>query len=194
MTPDAAIAGVAAWLDNVHVESAEPRIAEAQAVNASREMHREAGQVTEAELVRCSIHEAAHAVVAHGGGLEVGRVCIREDASGCASYRAAQDDIPSLIGTISAHLAGALLELLDDVDDQRQFHLAHSHDLRAARIEIDRVRAHGGDWALPSRTFVVIAMTAVLSHRRAIHRAAFVLRATGELNGNEIAVICGRAN
>jgi hypothetical protein len=192
VTPDIAIAWVAGWLDNVHVESAEARIAETQAINASREMHREAVQVTEAELVRCSIHEAAHAVVAHGGGLQVDRVCIREDASGCAGYRAADDSIESLIGTIAADLAGLLVELLADIGEQRQFHLARSHDVLAARLDIERVRADGGDWNLPTRTFVVIAMSAVLNHWRAIHRAAYVLRATGELYGAEISVLTGR--
>ena len=38
----------------------------------------------------------------------------------------------------------------------------------------------------------MIAMSAVLNHWRAIHRAAYVLRATGELYGAEISVLTGR--
>ena len=75
------------WLDRVERDGAESRIADARMRDAAKNAQREVPQTaTQAELARTAIHEAGHAVIAHVGGLLVGTVRIRGDASGSCEY------------------------------------------------------------------------------------------------------------
>src|SRR5580765_4947526 len=78
---EAAIDLVVGWLDAVHLESAEERLAEAQAGNRARDGA--IGATGEADMQRLAIHEASHAVLAYFLGARITRVCARADGSGC---------------------------------------------------------------------------------------------------------------
>jgi hypothetical protein len=146
--------------------------------NAQREVPQTA---TQAELARTAIHEAGHAVIAHVGGLRVGSVRIRGDASGSCEY-----DGEDEVALISADLAGVFAELADGASIERQEALFHSSDILQARVRMDQL-PH--TWRRP---LTVAAACAVESNWSAIVRTATALRALGDLGKAEVAALCGR--
>ena len=183
MTIDDAIELVNRWLDAVDAASAQARVEAMQAEYRAKRTLREApATATEAKLGRTALHEAAHAVIAHRGGLEVSHVCLHADGSGCADYRGPED----LQREIGADLAGVFVELLADTNWERQSQLAHSNDLLMARLKLDRLPE---TWR---RALVTASCCSVLSNWSEIVRTATALRALGDLGKAEVAALCGR--
>jgi hypothetical protein len=170
------------WLSLVEPEGAGKRIADSRARDAVKSAQRGVLQTaTHAELARTAIHEAGHAVIAHVGGLRVGTVRIRGDASGSCGYEGEDE-----IGLISADLAGVFAELADGASSERQEALFHSSDILQARVRMDQLPHN---WRRP---LTVAAACAVESNWLAIVRTATALRALGDLGNAEVAALCGR--
>lgn len=170
------------WLDRVERHGAESRIADARMRDAAKNVHREVPQTaTHAELARTAIHEAGHAVIAHVGGLRVGTVRIRGDASGSCEYEG--EDAMALI---SADLAGVFAELAGGASVERQEALSHSSDVLQARVRMDQLPRN---WRRP---LTIAAACAVESNWLAIVRTATALRALGDLGNEEVTALCSR--
>ena len=170
------------WLSWVELDGAWSRIADSRARDAMKNAQREVPQTaTQAELARTAIHEAGHAVIAHVGGLRVGSVRIRGDASGSCEY-----DGEDEVALISADLAGVFAELADGASIERQEALFHSSDILQARVRMDQLPHN------LRRPLTVAAACAVESNWLAIIRTATALRALGDLGNAEVAALCGR--
>jgi hypothetical protein len=191
---EAHIALVAAWLNSVEVESAPARIDEALERNLAKEAAALSGlsAASSGEIELAALHEAAHACVAHRLGLDVGRTCVRADASGTAAYTASEARADTMLSLALAALGGAIAELLIGADDRRQFELSHSYDILDARTTLSRCLAHAPDWTLSSRTLATLACCSVVSNWSSILRVAGALRACRELDGASIAALCGK--
>jgi len=191
MSLEAHVSLVTEWLDSVDVESAPARMTAMQEQNVAKDT---GGMTASArgEIARTAMHEASHAVVAYGWGLNVGRVCVREDASGSAAYEADEAQADAMLGAVLADLAGICCEVISgDADRARQFKLQHCHDVLAARLNADACRALAPGWALSNRTFAALAFCSVLSSWNSILRVAGALRLCRELDGAAIAALCG---
>jgi len=170
------------WLDRVERDGAESRIADARTRDAAKAAQWEVPKTaTHAELARTAIHEAGHAVIAHVGGLLVGPVRIRADASGSCQYQGEDE-----MALISADLAGVFAELAAGASIERQEALSHSSDILQARVRMDQLPRN---WRRP---LTVAAACAVESNWLAIVRTATALRALGDLGKAEVAALCGR--
>jgi hypothetical protein len=170
------------WLHRVERDGAESRIADARMRDAAKNAQREVPQTgTQAELARVAIHEAGHAVIAHVGGLRVGVVRIRGDASGSCEYQGEDE-----MALISADLAGVFAELAAGATIERQDALSHSSDILQARVRMDQLPHN---WRKP---LAVAAACAVESNWLAIVRTATALRALSDLGNAEVAALCGR--
>lgn len=179
-----------AWIANVHVETAPIRIADMQDVNRAKERDGIgfASSGAAASIGRLCVHEAAHGVVGCKLGLRPGRVCVRADGSGSAIYEGDED---AAVWMAVTHVAGVAAELVIlGADDERQFVLAHSHDVLAARLAIDEPAGVVPD-GFSAKVVAQIAVCAVTEHRPSIERVAQCLRVLGELSGAEVAALCG---
>src|ERR1035441_1611002 len=87
---DSHVALVTAWLDSVNIESAPARMTAMQEQNFAKDTGGLTAAAAGGQIERTALHEASHAVVAHGLGLDVGRVCVRADARGSAAYTSSQ--------------------------------------------------------------------------------------------------------
>jgi hypothetical protein len=182
---------VARWVDAVDVGLAPARISVMQEENFAKD----SGGLTAAtgrEIERTALHEASHAVIAHGLGLDVGRVCVRADASGSAAYTASEARADTLLSMVLADLAGIVAELLTGADHRRQFALANSHDILSARSSIEECQRLAPSWMLTSRSVAILTCCIVQSNLRQIERVAGALRLCRELDGGAVEALCGQ--
>jgi hypothetical protein len=177
------------WLDAIETTSAPARLTSELEQDAEREATADTAGL---DLRRVAMHESAHAVVAFQHALDVGRVCIREDASGSAAYSADEKRPDTLLSMSVASLAGVACELILGADPEDRFRLAHSADLLSARLSIDELQAVVPDWAMSTRMIATLTYSAVLSNFGEIRRVAGALLLERELDGAAIRALCGR--
>ncbi len=183
MDIDTAVETIARWLDAVDVATAWPRVEKLQAMSYAKDVASWGSNSAR--------HEAAHAVVAHRGGLHIGYARIRPDGSGAVAYEADPGSVTETIGRTAADLAGILVELLEDAHPWRRQQLAISNDILLARLNADIVKALAPTWRLSNRFFAIVSCCCVLSHRDEIERTACALSAAGSLDARRIAALCG---
>jgi hypothetical protein len=179
MQVDDAISKLVAWLQAIEPAAARAFTAETAGKHSGRAAAAmSAAPVTERALRRIAYHEAAHAVAAAAQGLRVRRAFLG------SGYAGVELDGDEPVWSAIAQLAGPALELVANVDDERQCALASSFDLQAARVSI----ADSG--VLTPRTAAIAAVTIVNSHLAEIRRVAAALEALGELRTAEVEALC----
>lgn len=188
---------LAGWLAGVDVATDEARgrvtARVAEAVERWQSPLTTSGPTTEAELLRASLHEAAHAITGVLCGVDVTGILLRTDGTGGFTFNADANELSSLTlaSLIQTDLAGAAAELVFGVDERRAFSLSHSPDLLTAATRFARLRAPGQDEWQP-RTLAAITLATVHTHWGAVQRIAACLRAVGSLSGEEIRAMCAR--
>lgn len=181
---------VAAWLDGIDIKSAPQRIAAMQEDSLSKGTQSRA--VPAWQIERAALHEAAHSVVACKLGLEVGRACVRADASGFAVYDVDEMQPESMLFEAIAGLAGVCFEILTwRVSRERQWQLQYSCDVLAARLSAEAFRALAPSWTLSNHTLVALAFYTVRSNLPQIERVASVIKHSGEIDGATVRALCG---
>lgn len=195
MTPDDAAQVISEWLDAVHLESASARIAEKRLAAATKDGP--CGPLysaSRAELARAAAHEAAHAVVAHKTGLRVTRARVRTDGSGVVMYESPTPADDAMLPVVLTDLAGIAIELLVGADAQRQFQLAHDHDILAARLNADVYRRVELRPSLSNLAFAKLAVAIVAANLNLVARIADALMVCNELDQEAIEAIAGRSH
>jgi hypothetical protein len=195
MQPEA-ISLVTSWLAGVDFDAAESRIAEKVAA-WSRWRDSDVGFGAQADpdtMIRTSVHESGHAIVANQLGRTVLRVSIRQDgAAGFVQYGDSESSLSGSINAIVSGLAGIFSELAlcTDPDFERRYTLKNSYDVTVACTQIRRLQAQVPDWNLSESTFAQLAYSSVRANWKSILTAAALLRTCGELDGATIAALCG---
>jgi hypothetical protein len=182
------VALITDWLAVIHFESAAERAADMHEKSQAKD--RGAASSACGDVARASLHEAAHAVIAHLFGFKVDRACVRTDGSGVVLYQANLDNPYELFATSIVALAAPACELLVSADQCRQFALAHGYDLLTARLYIEKFQTLAASWGLTHRTLAQMACCVVAANWSAIARTAQALRVSGELDGAAIAALC----
>src|SRR5271165_6747246 len=95
---------ITSWLDVIHIESAQARIDEKHAEHRAAEAPHTPAATSSADLFRTALHEAAHAVLAHGSDLGVTRAVVLASGRGSVAYSKDPKDHP--LAAVMVHLAG----------------------------------------------------------------------------------------
>jgi hypothetical protein len=173
------------------MSSAAGRVLEKQTAHLNAEYSSAATcAATSAELDRVAVHEASHVVLGTVLGLRVASACIRSDGTGAAVYEGISGTPDETLMVILCDLAGVGYELLLGADERRLFHLSHCHDVLSARLKLDELRTVAPELCPSTETLARFSISLVTQKLETIFRIARVLRAVGELNGEEIFSLC----
>jgi len=190
MTVDEIVSSLTHWIDAVPADEAADR-AEELLERYLTGAHSPSGDVTARDFARVSVHEASHAAVAQASGLNPEFAVVNADASGAVKYARDDGGVDRIMATIVTDLAGIVGELFTDSGTAaRRWSLANSFDVHQARAGIDAFRAAAPEWRVPTRTFVVVALSAVYARWPAIEAIARVLRERREIAAEEIDSLC----